>query len=329
MGLKLFSEQLISQIKAKKSIICVGLDPRIHEKSTIPEFLLKEVNNNPNEAIWQFNKQLIDATINYTPIYKPQIAFYEQYNALDALKKTITYIQQKGALALLDAKRNDIGSTSAAYAKNVFEYFNADAVTVNSYFGIDGVKPFLQYVPQGKGVILLLKTSNPSSGEFQDLFSLNLPKIPGNIIEIPADKQILVRNFIQMTRLMKKWSESPELMQIENPIDEFGFTSLGGVVGATYPAQLQAIRKEAPHNILLIPGYGAQGGTAEDIIHGVNQDGLGAIVNASRSIDFAYQSAKYKDHYSPEEFAEAAKEAAKEMRDDITTVLERAGKWNL
>ncbi len=325
----LFSERLIAQIKQKQSIICVGLDPRIRGKSSIPEFLLSQVNDNYNDAIWEFNRRIIDATIPFTPIYKPQIAFYEKYNALDALKKTIAYIREKGALALLDAKRNDIGSTSAAYAHNVFEFLEADAVTVNSYFGIDGVQPFLNYVPKGKGVIILLKTSNPSSGEFQDLFALDLPEISADITEFQVKNVTVVRNFIHMARLMKKWSQSPTIMHVEQPIGKNGFTSLGGVVGATYPTQLKAIRAEAPHNFILIPGYGAQGGKAEDIIQGVNDQGLGAIVSASRSINFAYQSSTYKNQFSEEDFDKAAGQAAKDMRDDIRTALESAGKWKL
>ncbi|MHA1673892.1 MAG: orotidine-5'-phosphate decarboxylase [Promethearchaeota archaeon] len=325
----LFSERLIAQIKQKQSIICVGLDPRIREKSTIPEFLLSQVNDNYNDAIWEFNRRIIDATIPFTPIYKPQIAFYEKYNALDALKKTIVYIREKGALALLDAKRNDIGSTSAAYAHNVFDFLEADAVTVNSYFGIDGVQPFLNYVPEGKGVIILLKTSNPSSGEFQDLFALDLPEISADITEFQVKNVKVVRNYIHMARLMKNWSESPEIMHVEQPIDKSGFTSLGGVVGATYPTQLKAIRAEAPHNFILIPGYGSQGGKAEDIIQGVNDQGLGAIVSASRSINFAYQSFTYKNQFSEEDFDKAAGQAAKDMRDDIRKALESAGKWKL
>ncbi|WP_457557807.1 orotidine-5'-phosphate decarboxylase [Candidatus Harpocratesius sp.] len=331
-----FSQKLNTQIKNKKSIVCVGLDPRIGEKFCIPSFLLEEMGNDNNAAIWEFNRRIIDATFEYAAIFKPQIAFYEQYQALDALQKTISYIHKKGGLVLLDAKRNDIGSTAAAYAKTVFEILNADAVTINGYLGIDGVKPFIKYIPQGKGVILLLKTSNPSSGEFQDLFSLSLQEIAPDITEIAIDKISnrdfnklkIVRNYVQMTRLMKKWSEDPKLVQLQTPIDSDGFTNIGGVVGATYPTQLQAIRKEAPHNILLIPGYGAQGGKAEDIVHGVNEFGLGAIVNASRSINFAYQMEPYKNQYSAEEFDKAAGHAAKNMQEEINKALKKANKWN-
>ncbi len=326
MSSKLFADRLVDQIKKKRSIICVGLDPRIGEKSTLPKWILDKVGNDQNEAIWEFNKGIIDHTHAITPIYKPQIAFYEQYNAMDALKRTIEYIHEKKALTLLDAKRNDIGSTSGAYAKAVFEHLGADAVTVNSYFGIDGVAPFLKYVPEGKGVIVLLKTSNKSSGEFQDLFSIGLEEIGPETIETALEKGQLARNYIHMTRLMVKWGTNPEIVGEGNIVGTHGYSSLGGVVGATYPAQMKAVRKEAPTNFILIPGYGAQGGTAADIVHGVNVDGLGAIVNASRSIDFAYQNTLYEDHFSDEQFGEAAGQAAKDMQEAINVALKEAGK---
>ncbi|WP_371804160.1 orotidine-5'-phosphate decarboxylase [Candidatus Lokiarchaeum ossiferum] len=326
MSCELFADRLVDQIKKKQSIICVGLDPRIGEKSTIPQSVLDKVGHDNNEAIWEFNKGIIDHTHEITPIYKPQIAFYEQYDAMDALKRTIDYIHEKGALALLDAKRNDIGSTSGAYAKAVFEHLGADAVTVNSYFGIDGVAPFLKYISAGKGVIVLLKTSNKSSGEFQDLFSVGLNEIGPETIETTVDKTTLARNYIHMTRLMVKWSEDSSIVGEGNESGKSGYSSLGGVVGATYPAQMKAVRKEAPLNFILIPGYGAQGGTAADILHGLNADGLGAIVNASRSINFAYQSSQYKDLFTPEQFGEAAGQAAKDMQQAINHALKNAGK---
>ena len=313
-----FADQLISQIQKKNSRICVGLDPRVGGKSTIPAFLLETAGNDANEAIWLFNKGLIDATHKITPIYKPQIAFYEQYDAMDALKRTIEYIHKKDSLALLDAKRNDIGSTSTAYAVAVFDNLKADAVTVNSYFGIDGVKPFLDYAAKGKGLFLLIKTSNKSSGEFQDLFTFAQPDVSPEITEVTVEKVTAVRNYIVMARLMRDWSQ--------DNIGKGGYAALGGVVGATYPAQMLAVRKETPQNFILIPGYGAQGGTASDIVHGFDNKGLGAIVNASRSIDFAYQSATYKDRFTPEQFGEAAGQAAEDMRVAINEALEQAGK---
>ncbi len=333
-----FADNLIEQIREKKSIICIGLDPRIGEKNTIPNNILENAKNKTeneseanNIAIWEFNKQIINETHKITPIYKPQIAFYEKYNALDALKKTIEHIHNMGSLAILDAKRNDIGSTSRAYAQTVFDSFNADAVTVNSYFGIDGVQPFLDYIPRGKGIILLIKTSNPSSGEFQDLFSVNLPKVSSTITEIDIpnnkNKQLrLTRNYIQMARLLKNWSENSDIVKVKRAFGKYGYSSLGGVVGATYPEQLSKIRKEIPKSFILIPGFGAQGGTPKDIVNGINEDGLGAIVNSSRGIDFAYQKAQYAEKFGEADFAKASYEAANEMRKEINQTLREEGK---
>jgi orotidine-5'-phosphate decarboxylase len=324
--MKQFADRLIEQMKVKKSIICVGLDPRIAKAGGIPNFLLEKNGGDVNSTIWEFNKAIIDATIAVSPIYKPQMAFYEQYDALNALKKTIAYIRLQGALSILDAKRNDIGTTSEAYAAAIFEVFGADAITVNSYFGIDGVQPFLKYIPQGKGLFLLVKTSNPSSGEFQDLFSVALPEASSETVEITIEKQVLVRNYIQMARLLRKWGEDPKAVGTDQVHGSKGYSSLGAVVGATYPAQMVAVRKEIPNSFILIPGYGAQGGTAADILHGVNADGLGAIVNASRSINFAYAQKPYNTQFKEAEFAEAAKIAALDMQQEINTALDQAGK---
>ncbi len=318
---KLFSDNLIDQIKQKKSIICIGLDPRIGGSGAkIPQNIMERAKNNYNDAIWEFNKEIIDHTCEITPIFKPQIAFYEQYNALDALKKTIDYIHKKNSLVLLDAKRNDIGSTAEAYASAIFENFKADAVTVNGYLGSDGITPFLRYIAEGKGVIVLIKTSNKSSGEFQDLFSLSIPNIPPSGIEITVEKGLLVRNYIQMARLIKEWGANPNFVGEGNSFGKFGYSNIGGVVGATFPEQMKLIRKEIPQNFMLIPGYGAQGGTAKDIINGVNEDGLGAIISASRSIDYAYQK------LDETEFGAAAGKAAEAMRKAINQELEKSGK---
>ena len=324
---KSFSDNLIDQIKRKKSIICVGLDPRIGGSgSKIPQNIMERVNNNYNDAIWEFNKEIIDHTYEITAIFKPQIAFYEGYSALDALKKTIDYIHEKNSLVLLDAKRNDIGSTAEAYASAIFDNFKADAVTVNGYLGSDGIVPFLRYIPKGKGVIVLIKTSNKSSGEFQDLFSLSIPDIPPSGIETTVEKGLLVRNYIQMARLIKKWGENPKFVEEGNSYGKLGYSNIGGVVGATFPEQMKLIRKEIPKNFMLIPGYGDQGGTAKDIINGVNDDGFGAIISASRSINFAYQKSPYKDEYEETEFGAAAGKAAKDMQEAINNALEQSGK---
>nr|QEE16605.1 orotidine 5'-phosphate decarboxylase [Candidatus Prometheoarchaeum syntrophicum] len=324
---KSFSDNLIDQIKQKKSIICIGLDPRIEESgSKIPQIIMERAKNNYNDAIWEFNKEIIDHTCEITPIFKPNIAFYSKYNALDALKKTIDYIHEKKTLVILDAKRNDIGSTAEAYAYAIFENFKADAVTFNGYLGSDGIAPFLKYVPKGKGVIVLLKTSNKSSGEFQDLFSISIPEIPPSEIETTIEKGILIRNYIQMARLIKLWGENPKLVGEGNSYGTYGYSNILGVVGATFPEQMKLIRKEIPKNFMLVPGYGAQGGTAKDIINSVNEDGFGAIISASRSINFAYQKSPYKEEFDENKFGPAAGKAAKDMREAINNALEQSGK---
>jgi len=319
----MFSDKLIAQIKKKRSLVCVGLDPRCEGKEAIPNFILENCKHNPNDAIWQFNKTLIDATHEIAVIYKPQIAFYEQYDALDALKKTIDYIHSKQGLVLLDAKRNDIGTTCDAYAHAAFNLLKADALTINSYFGIDGVAPFTKYVAKGKGVFLLLKTSNKSSGEFQDRFVMENPVPENKQLEIAVTDTKLIRNYLLMTRLMRMWAENPKNLDNADVYGQEGYSSIGGVVGATYPEQMKAIRKEIPKHFILIPGYGAQGGTAKDILHGINADGLGAIVNASRSINYAFLLSPYKDRFTPDQFGEAAKIAAEDMRAEINTEIEK------
>ena len=175
-------------------------------------------------------------------------------------------------------------------------------------------------------MIVLIKTSNKSSGEFQDLFSISIPDIPLSGIETTIEKGLLVRNYIQMARLIKKWGENPKFVGEGNSYGKFGYSDIGGVVGATFPEQMQLVRKEIPRNFILIPGYGSQGGSAKDIVNGVNNDGFGAIVNASRSINFAYQKSPYKDEFDETEFGAAAGKAAKDMQEAINQELEKSGK---
>jgi orotidine-5'-phosphate decarboxylase len=313
-----FADNLISQIKDKKSIICIGLDPRLpskEEKNSIPQFLIDETKDN-NEAIFEFNKRIIDATCEFTPIYKPNIAFYEQYYALSALKDTINYIKKNDSLSILDAKRGDIGSTSKAYARDLFENYKADAITINSYFGTDGVEPFLSY--KNKGFFTQVKNSNPSSAEFQDLFSVRLEDIKDDQISVRIEdlkekNVILERNFVQMARLVKEWGRKL--------IGSNGYSSFGAVVGATFPEQMKSIRNILDKCFLLIPGYGAQGATAQDIINGINEDGLGAIVNSSRGIIFAYQTKPYSVKYPANDFEKAASQAASDMSNELNKAL--------
>lgn len=291
---------LISEIKRKRSAVVVGLDPRVEQ---LPEEIKEKHGLNENvtpkaaaAAILEFNKGIIDAVADHVPAVKPQIAFYEMWGSAGyaAYEQTVEYAQEKGLYVIGDIKRGDIGSTCDAYAKAHFEHIPTNAITINAYLGEDGVKPFLKFTERsGKGMYILVKTSNPSSGQLQDRH------IEGEPV------------FMQMAKLVREWGEQFA--------DESGYTPIGAVVGATYPEELEAIRKELPRSYFLIPGYGAQGGGGKDVVGGFNQDGLGALVNSSRGIIFAYQ--KLGGDYKT-----AAKEAVLTMNDDINSALEEAGK---
>lgn len=302
-----FVNLLINSIKDKKSVVCMGLDPRMDKENQIPKYLINDYAN-PNDIILEFNKVLIDHTYDLIPIIKPQIAFYEKYDALKALRQTIKYAHKKDLLVLLDSKRNDIGSTSKAYAIAQYEGFKADACTLNAYFGMDGIKPFLEYKKRGKFV--LVKTSNSSSKDFQDLFSISIESISNEITELTVEElaksALLKRNYIHMAELVKNWGENLHKYQ--------EYHNLGVVVGATYPEEMKAVRKIVENSFILIPGYGAQGASAKDIKFGFDQDGLGGIVNSSRRIMFAYA---HNDKYSPEKFAEAARAEIEDMNKKI------------
>jgi len=297
-----FIRHLIESIKEKRSAICMGLDPRLDKEGQIPEYL-KEEFETPNGIILEFNKALIDHTSDLIPVIKPQMAFYEKYEALKALKETIKYAHKKDLLVILDAKRNDIGSTCEAYAYSLFKNYHADACTINAYFGIDGVKPFLDY--KNKGIFILVKTSNPSSGDFQNLFAVRLDDVNNKKSQIRADGITLERNYLHMANLVNRWSKTLEKFS--------NYCNLGVVAGATYPDELKILRKTIPNSMILIPGYGAQGATAEDIKHGFDNQGLGAIVNSSRGIMFAYQKNKIK----PEHFDKAARTMILKMKKRI------------
>jgi orotidine-5'-phosphate decarboxylase len=297
-----FIEKLIQSILEKKSVVCMGLDPRLEQVGQIPEFLKKELEE-PDKIILEFNKELIEKTHDLIPIIKPQMAFYEKYEALNALKETIKFAHKNDLLVILDSKRNDIGSTSEAYAYTNYNVYKADACTINAYFGIDGVKPFLDY--KDKGVFVLIKTSNPSSREFQDLYSVRLnyewdinTKLKGKNIK-------LERNYTQMAKLVKEWGKELEKFS--------GYHNLGAVVGATYPKELKNITDILENSFILIPGYGAQGAQAEDIKFGFDENGLGGIVNSSRGLMFAYHNKKI----APERFAEAARDEIIDMNQKI------------
>lgn len=302
--------QLIEKIQKTKAPICVGLDPML---SYVPEHIVKkafdaygETLEGAAEAIWQYNKEIIDNTYDLIPAVKPQIAMYEQFGieGLMVYKKTVDYCQEKGLVVIGDAKRGDIGSTSAAYAtghlgkvqvgSKSYSGFATDMLTVNPYLGTDGVKPFVDACnANDKGIFVLVKTSNPSSGEFQDKLIDGRP-----LYELVAEKVV-------------EWGN----MSMDGT-----YSNVGAVVGATYPEMSKILRKLMPHTYFLVPGYGAQGGTAADLKHCFNEDGLGAIVNSSRGIIAAYRQEKYKQ-FGPKHFAEASRQAVIDMVADINSVL--------
>ncbi|MFX1390658.1 MAG: orotidine-5'-phosphate decarboxylase [Promethearchaeota archaeon] len=298
-----FIEDLIQLIKEKKSVVCMGLDPRMDKEGEIPQYLIKEFEV-PNNIIREFNKTLIEETYDLIPVIKPQMAFYEKYEAIDALKETIKYAHKKDLLVILDAKRNDIGSTSEAYAYSIYKNLGVDACTINPFLGYDGVKPFLDY--KQRGIFILTKTSNPSSSEFQDLFSIKLEKLSNEITEYEIDRELLKRNYIHIAELIYEWTKN-----LQKYTD---FTNLGAVVGGTYPLELKKIRSIIRNSFILIPGYGAQGAQAKDIKNGFLENGLGAIVNSSRNIIFAY---KKNTNFSPENYGKAAREEIHRMNKEI------------
>lgn len=305
----MFIDKLIDKIKELGNPTVAGLDPKLEY---IPEYILDkafhEFGKNEKgaaEAILEFNKGLIDGLCEIVPAVKPQLAYYEMYGieGLIALRKTIAYAKEKGMLVILDGKRNDIGSTAEAYSAaflgktkigdQMMTMFEGDALTVNPYFGIDGVQPFINDCNKyNKGIFILVKTSNQSSGQLQDLKTED----GRTIYEI-------------MAKYVDEWGSSE--------VGKYGYSSVGAVVGATYPMQAESLRKIMPNAYFLVPGYGAQGGSAKDVAVSFNSDGLGAIINASRSIMCAYKSEMWKNTYEPEKYAEAAKAEAIRMRDDI------------
>lgn len=304
--------QLVANIKKTGAPIVVGLDPML---SYVPEHIQKkafseygETLEGAAEAIWMFNKEIVDKTYDLIPAVKPQIAMYEQFGipGLQAFKKTVDYCKGKGLVVIGDIKRGDIGSTSAAYAvghlgtvqvgDKTYAPFDEDFVTVNPYLGSDGVNPFLDVCRQEKkGIFVLVKTSNPSSGEFQDQLINGRP-----LYELVGEK-------------VAAWGA-------EAMGDDYSY--VGAVVGATYPEMGKALRKIMPKAYILVPGYGAQGGKGSDLVHFFNEDGLGAIVNSSRGIIAAYKQEKYAG-YGAEAFGDASRAAVKDMITDITDALNK------
>lgn len=305
-----FADRLTGRIQKLNNPTVVGLDPRL---SQIPSFIkkaaVKQYGGENLEAvsasIIAFNIGIIDAVSDIVPAVKPQIAFYEQYGhaGFFAYEETVKYAQSKGMIVLGDAKRNDIGSTSKAYADGhlgVVDVFgkptpiiNADALTVTPYLGTDGIKPFTDVCKEhGKGIFVLVRTSNPSSDEIQSQ---------------PVGDHLLDE---EVATLVEGWGR--EL------IGDSGYSSVGAVVGATYPEEAATLRNLMPNQIFLVPGYGAQGGGAEDTKPCFHKNGTGAIVNSSRGIIFAYTK---DDKWKEEQFGEAAREAALVMKEDLNKLF--------
>ncbi|MBE5947222.1 MAG: orotidine-5'-phosphate decarboxylase [Lachnospiraceae bacterium] len=301
---------LIKKIQETNAPIVVGLDPMMNyipkhiQDAAFAEY--GETLKGAAEAIWVYNKGIIDATYDLIPAVKPQIAMYEQFGieGLIAFHKTCAYAKEKGLVVIGDIKRGDIGSTSTAYAvghlgqvqvgSKKYSGFDEDFVTVNPYLGTDGVKPFVDVCKEeNKGIFVLVKTSNPSSGEFQDQLVDGRP-----LYELVAEKVV-------------EWGD--ECMGDK-------YSNVGCVVGATYPEMGKVLRKLMPNTYILVPGYGAQGGKAEDLVHYFNEDGLGAIVNSSRGIIAAYKQEKYAE-FGEERYAEASRQAVIDMIEDINGAL--------
>ena len=304
--------KLVDKIKKQNAPVVVGLDPMM---KFVPKHLQDaafkeygETLEGAAEAIWQFNKAIIDNIYDIVPAVKPQVAMYEQFGipGMIAFKKTVDYCHEKDMVVIGDVKRGDIGSTSEAYAvahlgkvkvgNKEIAAFDEDFATVNPYLGSDGINPFLKVCKEEKkGIFILVKTSNPSSGEFQDRLIDGRP-----LYEHVGEK-------------VNEWA-----MQCMG--DDYSY--VGAVVGATYPEMGKVLRKVMPKSFILVPGYGAQGGKAEDLVHFFNEDGLGAIVNSSRGIIAAYAKEEYAK-FGEANFADASRQAAIDMINYINGALNK------
>ena len=304
--------KLVDKIKKQNAPVVVGLDPMM---KFVPKHLQDaafkeygETLEGAAEAIWQFNKAIIDNIYDIVPAVKPQVAMYEQFGipGMIAFKKTVDYCHEKDMVVIGDVKRGDIGSTSEAYAvahlgkvkvgNKEIAAFDEDFATVNPYLGSDGINPFLKVCKEEKkGIFILVKTSNPSSGEFQDRLIDGRP-----LYEHVGEK-------------VNEWA-----MQCMG--DDYSY--VGAVVGATYPEMGKVLRKVMPKSFILVPGYGAQGGKAEDLVHFFNEDGLGAIVNSSRGIIAAYAKEEYAK-FGEANFVDASRQAAIDMINDINGALNK------
>ncbi|MDR3122119.1 MAG: orotidine-5'-phosphate decarboxylase [Clostridiales bacterium] len=312
----MFIDRLIERVIATKNPSVIGLDPLLRY---VPENLRRvareaygDTARAAADAIYHFNRQIIDAVYDIVPVVKPQLAYYEQYGhwGVEAFFRTALYAKERGLIVIADGKRNDIGSTASAYAdaylgetdvggETAERAFETDALTVNPYLGIDGIEPFLANCKKfGGGLFVLVKTSNPSSGQFQDL-ALQSGKL---VYEEVAD-------------LVDAWGGGDGL------VGTYGYSSVGAVVGATYPEQAKALRARMRRAYFLVPGFGAQGGKPEDAAAAFDISGLGAVVNASRSVLCAWSHERWGGKFAHEDFAEAARAEALRMKAELTRAI--------
>ncbi|NLM03407.1 MAG: orotidine-5'-phosphate decarboxylase [Clostridiales bacterium] len=305
-------DNLIEKIEKLQNPTVVGLDPRLH---FIPDYIKKEAYDKyaktPKAAasiFLEFNKAIIDHIYDLVPAIKPQVAMYEQFGAegIQAYIDTIKYAKSKGLIIIGDVKRGDITSTAEAYADGHIgrvdidgekhEIYMEDSITLNPYLGYDSIEPYMDHCKNyNRGLFILVKTSNPNSGEIQDL-------------EVNGEKIYEI-----VGKLVDKWGKSL--------IGKRGYSSIGAVVGATHPAQAEELRSIMPNTYFLVPGYGAQGATAKDLKGYFNKDGLGAIINSSRGIIAAHKKEEYRNRFSEKEFALAAREAVIAMKKDLQQIL--------
>ena len=311
-----FADRLQAAIQDKQNPTVMGLDPML---SYVPErivsFYQKELDDPllaTGLSIYEFNRRLIDSVCDLIPAVKPQLAYYEQYgiHGIEALRQTIAYAHKKDLLVILDGKRNDIGSTADAYARAYLgqtqwidgsenEAMAADALTVNAYLGADGITPFLKQAKEhGKGLYILVRTSNPSAGDLQDL-------------KLEDGRTV----YEAMAGLVSDWGK--------DLIGESGYAAAGAVVGATWPQQAETLRRLMPHTPILVPGYGAQGATADDTMPNFDEQGNGAIVNASRSLMCAWK----KHGMDQDQFDLAARKEAMAMKQALSEALRKSGRW--
>lgn len=302
---------LIEKIKETNNPTVIGVDTRY---DMVPDCVKNKYSKDINgmcAAMKEYSKALIDSTYDIIPAVKLQSAYFEMYGieGIKIFKEMIDYCREKGMVVMVDVKRGDIGSTSAGYSRAYLgrntindkeePIFDVDFATVNPYMGSDCVNPFVEDCKKyDKGIFVLVKTSNKSSGELQDLKTEDGEEI-----------------YKKVAKLVNEWGK--------DLIGEYGYSSVSSVVGATYPKQLKELREIMPHSYFLIPGYGAQGGKAEDIALGFDENGLGGIVNATRSLMCAYKSDLWKDKFAEEDYAQATRAEAIRMRDELNNAIKK------